>query len=324
MILKTPPHAAVSATVGALDGHRASGLVNAVLRRLSVEGEPSIDDAPLHEIWSHPETLSERWISRFGRENAERLMEWNNSVPTLGACISDGYDLMEKGLFLDDYRVFPRSGGNPIKILPENYYIQDEATAIVARCAAELVEGGTVLEIGAAPGGKTHHLWNAAEFVVAMDSSSPRMLMWMENSIRLGWKRCFPVLADAFNIPFSRKFDLVFIDAPCSNTGVYRRRYDAKWKWSEMLLEQCVTSQRHLLRSSIDVVAPGGILIYSTCSLETEENLEQVDWFESIAPDFHRIRLPAPDMLVKDDHISIFPPEHGIDGIFAAAWRRNQ
>ena len=278
----------------------------------------------MHEKWSHPETLTARWISRFGRDAAEKLLQWNNSVPDIGGCFSGKIDKSEEGLYLEDYRILRRSGKNPLYSTGEKVYIQDEAAAVVARLAAGLGKGGSVLEIGAAPGGKTHHLQETADFVVSLDSSSSRLLRWLENRSRLKWQNCFPVIASGQIPPFNERFDMVFIDAPCTNTGVYRRRGDARWKWSEEYLENSVALQRELLVSAGELVLPGGILIYSTCSLEEEENQKQVEWFEKRNDLFHRRNLSGPDELVRDGMICIFPPDHKIDGLFAAAWRRDQ
>ncbi len=324
IILGTPPHAAVSATVGALSGHRASGLVNAVLRGLAREGEPNIEGAPLHEIWSHPPSLTAKWISRFGTDKTEKLLEWNNSVPDIGGCLPEPDDDLQKGLYLDDYRIFERTGMNPLHSINDSIYIQDEAAAIIGRSAAELAAGGSVLEIGASPGGKTHHLQKAADFVISGDSSFTRMRRWQENSTRLRWSGSIPIVFDGRVPAFRGGFDMVFIDAPCTNTGVYRRRCDARWKWSEEYLESSVSLQRELLLAACELVVPGGILIYSTCSLEDEENRLQVELLERSVDYFHRIRLPGPAELVRDGMICIFPFDHRIDGMFAAAWRRDQ
>ncbi len=323
IILGTPPHAAVSATVDALPRRRAKGLVNAVLRRLANEGEPDLSGAPLHEVWSHPEALTERWVSRFGREKTGKLLEWNNSVPNIGGCFPGPDDNLEKGKYLDDYRIIERTGENPLDSITGNVYLQDEAAAITGRAAAELAAGGSVLEIAAAPGGKTHHLQAAAKYVVSVDSSFSRMHRWRENSARLRWRNSIPVVADGKMPSFRNGFDMVFIDAPCTNTGVYRRRCDARWKWSNEYLNNSVILQRELLLSTCKLVAPGGILIYSTCSLEEEENRLQVEMFENSRKNFQRISLSGPAELVMDGMICIFPFEHQVDGMFAAAFRRD-
>jgi 16S rRNA (cytosine967-C5)-methyltransferase len=324
LILGTPSHAAVSTTVGALRGHSASGLVNAVLRKLIREGEPPFDPdtEPPCGYWSHPAELADRWASRYGSERSLRLMDWNNSPPPLGGCFPEGGEGLEHGRCIEDYRILPRTGADPTAELHGRIYLQDEGTVVAARAAAALAAGGTVLEVGAAPGGKTLHLDAGAGLVVSLDNSPQRMARWRENAARMELSRSLPVAAAGDRLPFSIRFDLVFVDAPCTNTGVYRRRPDARWRWSAELLRSCSELQGILLQSAAEAVAPGGVLFYSTCSLEPEENALRVAWFEDRFPGFVRTRPPAPDPLVTDDLISIFPPEHGMDGIFAAAWRR--
>jgi 16S rRNA (cytosine967-C5)-methyltransferase len=324
LILGTPAHASVSATVGALGGHSGSGLVNSVLRKLARDGEPVFDprNEPPHLFWSHPERLVDRWTARFGMDDTLRLMEWNNSPPPLGGCFTDGGERLEHGRYVPDFRILPRTGADPMADLPGRIYLQDEGTVVAARAAAALAAGGTVLEIGAAPGGKTLHLEAGAALVVSLDNSPERMARWLENAARMELARSVPVAAAGDRLPFTVRFDLVFVDAPCTNTGVYRRKPDARWRWSAELLRSCSELQGRLLESAAEAVAPGGVLFYSTCSLEPEENALRVGWFEERFPGFTRVRPPAPDRLVTDDLISIFSPDHGIDGIFAAAWRR--
>ncbi len=322
LVLGTPPHAAVSETVGAVDGG-GRGLVNAVLRKLASCGEPDPGSAGDHEMFSHPAHLVEKWRSSFGVSDAGALMEWNNAVPTLGACFKDPPAGLGAGRYMADYRIIDRTGYRPLESLTEPVYIQDEAAVVVGRAAASLAVGGRVLEVGAAPGGKTHHLQVAAEMVVSMDCNAARAARWLENSRRLGWRSCFPVVGDGTLPPLAAGFDLVFLDAPCTNTGVFRRRPEARWKWSPAYLGGMVKMQRDLLTGSAAMVKPGGFLVYSTCSLEPEENVEQVRWFEEHVKGFTGVGLPAPPQLVSKGMISIFPPEHGIDGMFAAAWRRD-
>ncbi len=321
LILGTPSHAAVSETVTAVSPHRGAGMVNAVLRKLAERGEPDPGSATLAERWSHPPALVDRWVSRFGAGDAVRLMEWNNSVPSLGGCVDGSGTGLSPGKYLDDYRIVERTGGNPLDSLDGPVYLQDEAAAVTGRACAVSARGGRVLELGAAPGGKTHHLQETASLVVSMDSSPSRMERWAENRRRLGWRNSVPVAGDGILPPFSSRFDMVMVDAPCTNTGVYRRRPDARWRWSVNYLREMTALQRELLDSAARLVERGGTLVYSTCSLEDEENIRQVDRFERTHTGFRRVELAAPPELVTDGMIIIFPPEHQIDGLFAAAWR---
>ncbi len=317
LILKTPAHAAVSATVEAHQKHRSRGFVNAVLRKLASHRDKK--DLPLHIRYSHPEKLTERWIRLFGAESTEQLLQWNNSVPDLG-----GYAFREHpagsspGRYLSNYRILKRDGS----VEPERgFYIQDEAAAIAGEGMAKL-PGETVLEIGAAPGGKTAHL-DRNGMVFAIDLKPDRLVRWNENRVRLRWKNSMAAAADSGRLPFACRFDKVIVDAPCTNTGVYRRRADARWKWSQELLDELIAIQREMLAAASCAVKPGGVLVYSTCSIDTEENQENLRYFHGNQSAFEKIPFPAPKELTDTDgNLSFFPPESGIDGIFAAAWKK--
>lgn len=291
--------------------------MNAVLRRLAASGglEPE-------EPWirlSHPGGLWERWQSRYGRDSAIKLMEWNNSIPDLGGVPFGAPVEGAPGRYMDGYRYRERAGRlDPASLA--GFYVQDEAAALVGRGAAEL-PGRLVVETCAAPGGKTAHLAVSDALTVSMDRSVERMMQWKANSRRLGWKSCMPVIADGSAIPL-READKVIVDAPCTGTGVYRRRNDARWGWSDAHLSECVETQSMLLDASSALVRPGGWLVYSVCSLEPEESFEQAARFERRHEGFRRGCFPAPEVLVRDGMLCIFPPEHRVDGHFAVCWER--
>ena len=322
LLLRTPPHAAVSETVEAAP-RRARGLVNAVLRRLAREGEPAGPVDPW-VFYSHPEELVRRWTSRWGEKATEALLVWNNSVPTTGCfCIEDDCP-GEPGLYLEEYRRLDGDlpeGGLEAYLNAHRAYVQDEAAALVGEGARELAAGPLLLEVGAAPGGKTVHLRDCGT-TVCVDGSADRMSVWRSNVERLSLQGCYGVVAEGDRLPLGRRFDTVLVDAPCTGTGVYSRRRDARYGWSDRLLRRCVETQRAMLEAAAGAVAPGGALIYSTCSLEPEENTDAVEWLEANAAELRRVPFPAPEELVADGMLSIFPPDHGIDGLFAAAWRK--
>lgn len=313
LVLETPAHAAVAETVKLAENRGTRGLVNAVLRRLASEGED--EQAPLHVRWSHPRGLVERWLERFGQARTEALLKWNNEPPPMGGFAFGAPPPGEPGLYLDGYRRFDRG----VPLPPEDVFVQDEAAALAARAFRSL-SGDSALEIGAAPGGKTAHQEGA--FLVSLDVSLARMGRWRENRNRLGWRWASPVVADGMKLPFRDGFRKVFVDAPCTNTGVLRRRPGARWNWSPEAVERLSAIQSGLLESASDLVAPGGALFYSTCSLELEENQRVAARFELANPDFDRFPLTLPSRL--DDHgmMFSFPPESGVDGIFAVAWTR--
>jgi len=319
LVLRIPSHAAVSATVEAHSARKTKGLVNAVLRKVASHRENP--ELPMHIRYSHPEELVRRWMNLFGEEKTERLLQWNNSVPELGGYAFSSFPSgSSRGRYLEKYRIIDRKG----RFTPsEGFYVQDESSALVGRGMADL-PGDPVLEIGAAPGGKTAHL-AGDELVFSIDGKPRRMKRWQENSRRLDWANCLPVTALSSSLPFRRKFGKVIADVPCSNTGVYRRRHDARWNWSVALQNDLVRIQRDILRDASQAVAPGGILVYSTCSILPEENTGVVDHFEETSRGFRRIPFPAPDELVNSSgFFSYFPPEACIDGLFAAAWIRQE
>jgi len=317
LVLGTPSHAAVSATVEAHFSIKTRGFVNAVLRKIAVHREDV--DLPLDVKYSHPEELVRRWVARYGEEKAEKLLQWNNQPPPLGGyCFGSVPEGTLPGNFLENYRVFRRDG---IFEPPFQFYVQDESSALVGQGMAEL-PGRTVLEVGAAPGGKTAHLAGTG-LIVSVDRKAKRMRKWQENSRRMDWIKCFPVVAECAGLPFKDKFDKVIVDAPCTNTGVYRRRFDARWNWTPGLETDLAGIQRRMLQESSEAVKPGGVLVYSTCSIEPPENTETALFFEESNPVFERIPFPAPERLITaGGFLSIFPPDAGIDGLFAASWKR--
>lgn len=323
LVLGVPPHAAVSATVAVLRDRRRRGYANAVLRKLASAGEA--EGAPAHVRWSHPPGLASRWADRYGEEAAAALMEWDNSVPGLGVWTLPGGrpPRGEPGRWAESWTGIPREDLAEV-LASGQHFVQDEAAALVGSSVASM-PGRTVLETGCAPGGKTVHIQGPARTTVAVDSSHGRLAKWAENRARYGFSGCSPVAASGERLPFrDGSFDLALLDAPCTGTGVYRRRFDARWNWSPGLLATCMETQRKLLDGAAAAVRPGGRLVYSTCSLEPEENGCQVAAFEERHPEFERVSFPAPSQLVTEGLLSIFPPEHGMDGMFAAAWKRTE
>ncbi len=203
--------------------------------------------------------------------------------------------------------------------------VQDPTASRVADYAAP-APGSLVIDLCAAPGGKALALGAAG--VVAADASPARLARVADALDRLrrtgGAPKVWPVAADARRPPV-RTADMALLDAPCSATGVIRRRPDARWRLSEDRLRALAELQRELLRSAAAVVPPGGLLVYATCSIEPEENGSQVSDFLSRNPDFRMEPGPAPEGLLDDRGcLAVLPaggPE-GHDGAFAARMRR--
>lgn len=338
---RIPPHAAVSTTVALARralGEKAARFTNAILRGMGGRAAPpaaSTDPAAhLADRHSHPAWLARRWLARFGSEETERLLEWNNTRPPLvlqparrslaelQRLLWDGGTSarrapFEAGLLLESARPRELPG-----YADGAFLVQDGAQALVTRFA-DAPAGATIYDACAAPGGKTIALGQSAGRVLACDLRRDRVRRLAENLGRAGSGREFAVVASA-TAPPCRQADLVLLDAPCLGTGTLARHPDARWRISPEALARLAEQQRALLESVAPVVRPGGWLVYATCSLEPEENEEQVTAFLSIHPEFRRepgAAVPA-ELLTPDGDLCLLPQRHGVDGAFAARMRR--
>jgi 16S rRNA (cytosine967-C5)-methyltransferase len=347
---RIPDHAAVHATVTGAHrtvGRRASGLVNAVLRSAAATSAaeaaavfPSRDEDPvgnLSSYGSHPEWLVRRWLERWSREEVFRLVELDNTPPcvtvrlaqqtTPEAVVRDSGESIR----LDPLPEWPGSytlaAGTPAQLLgAADVVVQDPAaSAVVEYAVPDAI--GPLLDACAAPGGKSVGLaWCCgARPLIAADISAERLRKVGQAADRLELDLCL-VAMDARN-PAVRCARTVLLDAPCTGTGVLRRRPDARWRASPDRLRDLVRLQGELLDACAEVVEPGGLLVYATCSLEQEENelqieafLERIERFERERPDAE-LRLPS-GVLTSQGDLLVKPWQFGTDGAYAARLRR--
>ena len=312
-----PDFAAVSATVDAAKASPNKNLakvVNGVLRNLirkrDEEGVDFMEGALLEERESFPTVLVKRWIDRFGRENAEKLCKWHNEPAETWIARPDrSFTKLERGERVESVKGFAEG----------EFIVQDPGTQL----AIELMDakhGERILDACAAPGGKTIQLaWRGAK-VTACEVNPRRRARLMDNLNRVGVMSGSGRVEVIDSLPQpqpssspSPSFTKILVDAPCSNTGVLRRRPDARWNWSEEKLKELVKLQAEILDQVAPLVAPGGSLVYSTCSNEPEENLEQVRAFTRRHRDFH--------IVTSKESI---PYESGHDGAFAALIKRGE
>ncbi|HEX8274940.1 MAG TPA: transcription antitermination factor NusB [Longimicrobiaceae bacterium] len=341
-----PPYAAVSQSVElareAGEG-RASGLVNGVLQSLRRRGgeirfpDRGRDPVGWLAAWhSHPRWLVERWVRLWGVDDAEALLEADNlrpelylrplrvGVPEARARLEAAGVVAEEVAFSpDSLRVHPPAGAHEaLAAVPA--VVQDPAAALVVRYAA-VPEGALVLDVAAAPGGKALGMAERARFVAAADLSWRRLRRVRENAGRVG-EPVGCVVADARLPPFRPgAAELVLLDAPCTGTGTFRRHPDGRWRVREEDLAALVRLQREMLDAAAGLVRPGGWLVYSTCSLEPEENGDQVDAFLGAHPEF--AMDPAggavdDGLLDAAGRLVVLPQRTGVDGAFAARMRR--
>jgi 16S rRNA (cytosine967-C5)-methyltransferase len=319
-------------------GARAAGFVNAVLRRFGERG-PAGETAGttaerLASAHSHPAWLVERWVERYGAADAERLLQWNDTRPRLvlqpareslealearwrAAGIAVERAPHDAGLITDRRRPQDLPG-----YAEGAFVVQDPAQALLARYA-DLPAGVTLYDASAAPGGKTIVLGKSARRVLAGDVSRSRVRRLAENLARAGSGREFPLVADARTPPV-RQMDAVLLDAPCLGTGTFSRHPDARGRVTIEALERLVARQEELLERAATVVTPGGLLIYSTCSLEPEENGRQVERFLGRHPEFRRepSRTVPPALLTPEGDLMVLPHRDGTDGAYGARLRR--
>jgi len=329
--LKTAEHAAVHETVE-LGAKIQRPIINAMLRaatRRRSELRASANAQLLFVRMSHPQFLVERWQQHFGLEHAQALCKWNNlPAPVYGRINRLGIDRDE---FLRLY-----SGSRPLRrdfefvefdSLPTNAlrrgqcYIQDPSTLLACR-VLDPKPGEKVLDACAAPGGKTGYIAQLMEnlgMIVACDRDLERLEKLKENMARLGvviahilrhdWTRSHVSPEIATLAPFDR----ILVDSPCSNTGVMRRRADLRWRLRRTDFDRMQQLQIEIVRALIRLLKPNGVLVYSTCTLEPEENDEVVG----------RI-LEQTSSLTLETERSWLPFRDGFDGAYAARLVRNK
>jgi 16S rRNA (cytosine967-C5)-methyltransferase len=307
-----------------LTSNKEAGLVNAVARKLALRlAEPPGSAA---EEFSHPDWLVARWEKEFGPEPTRALLAWNQQpapvharwratgappdflAPTAWA----GFFEVKAGHW-DEVRQLAREGA---------LYLQDPSTRLCVELLAPQ-PGETILDACAAPGGKSLAIADAMQTgrLVALDEPGPRLGRLQENLTRIGsgvevalmpgdLRRAGPRFFKEYNLP--EAYDAVLLDAPCSNTGVMRHRIDVKWRLREGDVEQHAAQQLDLLRAAARLVHPGGRLVYSTCSLETEEN-------EAVVRRF----LAAVRGWELERHVLAYPwiDRHDGAGAFLLRWR---
>jgi 16S rRNA (cytosine967-C5)-methyltransferase len=326
---RIPDHAAVHETVELAKQNGfgpQAGFVNAILRGYLREfdetkkilAELKISNPAIG--FSHPQWLVEKWQKQFGEERTRQLLEWNNTPPKTFARVNtlktDAGKLIEKWReenveydfvrrdWLEENLIFELKSHPPLNSLASFrdgwFYIQDPSTLLAVR-ELNPQPGETILDLCAAPGGKTTfiaQLMGNEGKIIAQDVSEDRFKLIQENFARLGVACVETILSSALDSRPST-FDRILVDAPCSNTGVMRRRVDLRWRISPEEILRLRQTQLDLLKLAATKLKPGGILVYSTCSLEPEENSEVVEEFlrehENFKLESERELLPFAD-----------------------------
>lgn len=327
----------------------AARLVNAVLRKTAAEKDalpwPDVKTAAdpaeaISIVTSHPVWLVRRWITQLGTEETLRLCQLDNEAPPLSfrvntmrmtreealEALNCSYGEFQPSHFVPDGIVCTELHGSlaDLPLLQQGVLqVQDEASMLVAHVVAPM-PNDRILDVCSAPGGKTTHmaaLLQGTGHVVALDIHPHKTELVAENVLRQQLSNVETQTMDARRIPSSweQTFDRVLVDAPCSGLGVLRRKADARWNKTEADIDQLPLLQRAILERASAMVAPGGKLIYSTCTTEPHENQDVITAFLADHADFLQEEVPHPLGRAKETPwLQLWPHIDGTDGFFIA------
>jgi 16S rRNA (cytosine967-C5)-methyltransferase len=349
---RVPHSAAVNEAVEFMKrirGQKAADLVNAVLRNIirNLENirypDPKEDRIRhLSVVESHPYWMTRRWVDRFGYDEARRMMAANNRIPELSLRINRlktdvaaFHQLLAQhnvafsaSRYLDSFiRVAHMSNIGGSDMFRQGYIsVQDESAGLAVRLL-DPRPGERVIDLCAAPGGKTIYmaeLMNNQGEIIAVDRYETRLNLVKTAAQRTGVTIAQLLAGDAAEIDLPPG-DRVLVDAPCSGLGVLAKKPDAKWHRQIEDIERLGSTQQSILRNAARLVKPGGVLVYSTCTIEPEENRSVIDAFLQEHPEF-TLEPAAPlvhaEVVSSAGTVETFTHRHGMDGSFAARLRR--
>lgn len=336
--MDVPDHAAVDLSVRMVQSDRRAakyaGLVNAVLRRCAREGQPLIDEVAAQTL-DIPPWLMARWTTHYGETAAKEMAVALSYEPSLDLTVkseADAWAMRLHGEVLPTGSVRTLLQGS-VTMLPGfddgQWWVQDAAAALPARLFGDL-KGKRIVDLCAAPGGKTAQLVHGGAQVTAVDRSPNRVARLRENLARLSLG-AETVVVDGTEYP-GEGFDGVLLDAPCSSTGTIRRHPDVAWLKQDSDIVMLTALQRRLLQKAASILKPGGTLVYCTCSLEPEEGEQAIadllakDSSMRLAPadasevaGLAEIVTPEGDLRTLPSHLPHADPRlGGLDGFYAA------
>lgn len=359
---KVPDSAACneSANLARIHGHAGTvKLVNGVLRNIARKSQeirfPDIETDPLSGIalkYSHPEWLVSRWIKEYGPEAAEDFCRANNIIPPnsirtntlkttrekLREILADEGVNSSEGKFAPETLIIEgfRSVGSIEAHKSGFFMVQDESSTLVGR-VLNPKPGSFVIDACSAPGGKSTHmaqLMNNEGRIISADVHPHKMDLIKENADRLGVKIIEPVVLDATRLHehYENKADFILVDAPCSGLGVLRRRPEIRWRKSEAQIKELSSLQKQILESSAKCLKSGGVLVYSTCTVTDEENIDVVNDFLNTHREFEAESMesvlpgslsgvPGTETITRG-FIQFLPHVHGTDGFFIARMKK--
>ena len=361
---RTPKEVIVSGAVDAVKGEYGTALgnvANAVLRKIAADPLPWPDEetdpvAHLAHSTSHPAWIVERWLRRWGKERTEAQLKWNNLRPSIwlrwnalqgdrdkAVAILHAADVEfeEAGDFANYYRLTSSFYPRAASLVQSGYFSVQDPSASLAVSLLNPKPGMEILDLCAAPGGKTTlmaEMSGGDARITALDSSGER-LKQLEKSLKaLNIPGVQAIVADARRardnshakasrpeVLQDKQFDAVLADVPCSGFGVLGRRADLRWRRKPEDIADLVKLQKELIRAAARCTRPGGVMVYSTCTTEPEENGEIVRDFRQNNGDFTLDEIPEdiPDRFkIGRGEIATYSPRDGVDGIYAARLAR--
>jgi 16S rRNA (cytosine967-C5)-methyltransferase len=345
LVHDTPPHAAVASTVDAVGARspRARGFVNANLRSLTRLPRPFPEPASDAVALSYPDWLVDRLRDELGDETARAALVAMNEPAAVtlrpdprqvtGAALAD--ELRAAGAEVEPGALVPealvvRGIGDPARlpaVRDGRATPQDQGSQAVVAALAP-APGERVADLAAAPGGKATAIAERVGTdgrVVALDVDAGRVRLIDGARHRIGLPHLFPVVGDARRPPLvDATFDRVLLDAPCSGIGVLRRRADARWRLEPGAITELATLQRELLAAAAPLVRPGGVLVYSVCTLTAEETLAVDDWAATTLTDFEAQPPPGAPWNQHGRGALLLPQAAGTDGMFVLVLRRSR
>lgn len=351
---RVPDYAAVNEAVEfikKLQGQKPADLTNAILRNIirSKNGirypDPEEDlIGYISAFHSHPSWLVKRYVNRFGRESAEKLFTANNEKPFLTLKInllkvqheefksllnSVNLKFMQGKYLPDFFKLQNLTNITAWEYFNNGYFdVQDESAGLACKLL-DVNPGHRVLDMCAAPGGKTSYIAGLMQDhgeIVALDRYESRLHLLSKNVKRLGFKSIRPLVMNAMD--YNRKdFDRILVDAPCSGTGTFSKKPDIKWKIDLLDIKKLSELQYSLLTKAATLIKKEGMLVYSTCSIEPEENFEVVKKFLENNASFKLLNAGEsvpPELVDENGCISTYPHVHQMDGAFAAKLIRTE
>lgn len=330
---KIPAHAAINDAVNLVQKAKkmsAKGFVNAVLRRFTREKIELVYADEIEKLLvetSHPRWLVEKWIDQFGFEETAKLAEANNETPKLSfrftAKTTEAIKNSLEKENIENQKTYLRELAENGKI-----YFQDEGSQIVAD-VVDLKENEKFLDLCAAPGSKVTQIANrkskTANLIIAGDLHFQRVKVLQENCRQQGVEFVNVVQYDAEKVlPFGdESFDVILLDAPCSGTGTIRHNPEIRYFLQEKDFAELSAKQLKILKNASKLIKRGGRIVYSTCSLEKEENevvcesfLQENEGFKLIKPNL------SEDFLMTEGFARTFPQKHKMDGFFIAVFEK--